>query len=43
MITDDRENIVDNPHPWIQAYFHGTRAQRFGQAIDNSGSVMHGA
>ncbi len=30
MIVDDREKIVDNPHPWIRSYFHGTRAQRFG-------------
>jgi phospholipid/cholesterol/gamma-HCH transport system ATP-binding protein len=26
--------IAANPHPWIQAYFHGDRAQRFG--------VVHG-
>jgi phospholipid/cholesterol/gamma-HCH transport system ATP-binding protein len=42
MITDDRDKIVGNPHPWIQAYFHGTRAQRFGPA-DDQGSMMHGA
>jgi len=29
MIVDERARIVDNPHPWIRAYFHGTRAQRF--------------
>ena len=29
MIVDDREKIVNNPHPWIRAYFHGARAQRF--------------
>ncbi len=29
MVQDTRERIVDNPHPWIQSYFHGTRAERF--------------
>lgn len=29
MVQDSRERIVDHPHPWIQAYFHGTRAARF--------------
>ncbi|MGC4027368.1 MAG: ATP-binding cassette domain-containing protein [Steroidobacteraceae bacterium] len=29
MIVDDRERIVNHPHPWIRAYFHGARAQRF--------------
>jgi len=29
MVQDTRERIVDYPHPWIQAYFHGTRAARF--------------
>jgi phospholipid/cholesterol/gamma-HCH transport system ATP-binding protein len=29
MVQDVRERIVDHPHPWIQAYFHGTRAVRF--------------
>jgi phospholipid/cholesterol/gamma-HCH transport system ATP-binding protein len=29
MTSDTLENIVHNPHPWIQAYFHGERAQRF--------------
>jgi len=29
MVQDTRERIVDHPHPWIQAYFHGTRAARF--------------
>jgi hypothetical protein len=28
-VQDVRERIVDHPHPWIQAYFHGTRAARF--------------
>jgi len=31
MITDTRERIVENPHPWIKEYFHGTRAARFAQ------------
>ena len=26
METDTLEGIVNNPHPWIQAYFHGERA-----------------
>jgi phospholipid/cholesterol/gamma-HCH transport system ATP-binding protein len=30
MVQDTRENIVKHPHPWIQSYFHGTRAARFG-------------
>jgi phospholipid/cholesterol/gamma-HCH transport system ATP-binding protein len=29
MVQDTRERIVDHPHPWIQAYFHGARAARF--------------
>ena len=29
MITDERGRIAANPHPWIRAYFHGTRAARF--------------
>jgi phospholipid/cholesterol/gamma-HCH transport system ATP-binding protein len=32
MVQDTRERIVDHPHPWIQAYFHGTRAARFAPA-----------
>jgi phospholipid/cholesterol/gamma-HCH transport system ATP-binding protein len=31
MTSDTLEAITRNPHPWIQAYFHGERAQRFGQ------------
>jgi len=27
--SDTLEGIVNNPHPWIQAYFHGERALRF--------------
>ena len=29
MTSDTLEGIVSNPHPWIQAYFHGERALRF--------------
>jgi phospholipid/cholesterol/gamma-HCH transport system ATP-binding protein len=31
MTSDTLERITRNPHPWIQAYFHGERAKRFGQ------------
>jgi phospholipid/cholesterol/gamma-HCH transport system ATP-binding protein len=31
MTSDTLDGITRNPHPWIQAYFHGERAQRFGQ------------
>jgi len=27
MVSDTLERIVENPDPWIQAYFHGARAQ----------------
>jgi phospholipid/cholesterol/gamma-HCH transport system ATP-binding protein len=30
MTSDTLEAITRNPHPWIQAYFHGERAKRFG-------------
>lgn len=30
LVADDLAKIVDHPHPWIQAYFHGDRARRFG-------------
>jgi phospholipid/cholesterol/gamma-HCH transport system ATP-binding protein len=30
MTSDTLEGITANPHPWIQAYFHGERAVRFG-------------
>ncbi len=29
MTSDILEGITRNPHPWIQAYFHGERALRF--------------
>jgi phospholipid/cholesterol/gamma-HCH transport system ATP-binding protein len=32
MTSDTLQGITANPHPWIQAYFHGERALRFGQA-----------
>ena len=32
MICDTLEAIVHNPHPWIQAYFHGERARARGGA-----------
>jgi phospholipid/cholesterol/gamma-HCH transport system ATP-binding protein len=37
MTSDTLEGITANPHPWIQAYFHGERALRFGQR-----SATHG-
>jgi phospholipid/cholesterol/gamma-HCH transport system ATP-binding protein len=30
MTSDTLEGITSNPHPWIQSYFHGERAKRFG-------------
>jgi phospholipid/cholesterol/gamma-HCH transport system ATP-binding protein len=27
LVVDTLEGIVDNPHPWIQRYFHGPRAR----------------
>ena len=38
LVQDTRERIVDHPHPWIQAYFRGTRAARFSNA-----EAKHGA
>lgn len=38
MTSDTLAGITGNPHPWIQAYFHGPRAQRFGQATDQHGT-----
>jgi phospholipid/cholesterol/gamma-HCH transport system ATP-binding protein len=29
LVQDTREHIVEHQHPWIQAYFRGTRAARF--------------
>jgi phospholipid/cholesterol/gamma-HCH transport system ATP-binding protein len=41
MTSDTLQGITANPHPWIQAYFHGERALRFGQGHDKDG--RHGA
>ncbi|MCB1625092.1 MAG: ABC transporter ATP-binding protein, partial [Pseudomonadales bacterium] len=30
MVTDTLAGITEYPHPWIQAYFHGERAERYG-------------
>jgi phospholipid/cholesterol/gamma-HCH transport system ATP-binding protein len=38
MTSDTLEGITANPHPWIQDYFHGERALRFGQ-----NKASHGA
>jgi phospholipid/cholesterol/gamma-HCH transport system ATP-binding protein len=35
MTSDTVQGITANPHPWIQAYFHGERALRFGQGHDS--------
>jgi hypothetical protein len=35
MTSDTLEGITSNPHPWIQSYFHGERAKRFGQRKEN--------
>jgi len=29
MVSDTLAGIMDNPHPWIQAYFHGVRAHGY--------------
>jgi phospholipid/cholesterol/gamma-HCH transport system ATP-binding protein len=42
MTSDSLDGIVRNPHPWIQSYFHGERAQRFGQE-DHAKGGDHGA
>ncbi len=42
MIVDVRERIVAHPHPWIRAYFHGTRAERFAALGPSAGGVSHG-
>ncbi|HTY48602.1 MAG TPA: ATP-binding cassette domain-containing protein [Steroidobacteraceae bacterium] len=39
MVSDTLEGIVDNPHPWIRAYFHGVRARRYIAAAGG----LHGA
>jgi phospholipid/cholesterol/gamma-HCH transport system ATP-binding protein len=35
MVSGTLVQITENPHPWIQSYFHGDRARRF--------EVSHGA
>jgi phospholipid/cholesterol/gamma-HCH transport system ATP-binding protein len=35
MISDTLEGIVQNPHPWIQEYFHGPRGR---QAVHAQGA-----
>jgi phospholipid/cholesterol/gamma-HCH transport system ATP-binding protein len=39
MVQDERARIVNHPHPWIQAYFHGARASRFAATPE----AAHGA
>jgi phospholipid/cholesterol/gamma-HCH transport system ATP-binding protein len=42
MITDTLEGIAQNPHPWIQEYFHGPRgrtAVHAREAIDTAGAA----
>jgi phospholipid/cholesterol/gamma-HCH transport system ATP-binding protein len=42
MVSGTPERIVNDPHPWIQAYFHGARArERLGQT--EAGASVHGA
>jgi phospholipid/cholesterol/gamma-HCH transport system ATP-binding protein len=38
MTSDTLEGITANPHPWIQSYFHGERALRFGQGTSTHGT-----
>lgn len=38
LVQDRRERIVENPHPWIQAYFRGTRAARFAEQEGQHGA-----
>ncbi len=40
MVSDSLEGIVQQPHPWIQAYFHGERGRRYSAA---RGDAAHGA
>jgi phospholipid/cholesterol/gamma-HCH transport system ATP-binding protein len=43
MTSDTVQGIASNPHPWIQAYFHGERALRFAQGKDEGKGGKHGA
>jgi len=38
MTSDTLQGITANPHPWIQAYFHGERALRFGPGSNTHGT-----
>jgi phospholipid/cholesterol/gamma-HCH transport system ATP-binding protein len=38
MVQDTRERIVQHQHPWIQAYFRGARATRFGRGEAKRGA-----
>jgi phospholipid/cholesterol/gamma-HCH transport system ATP-binding protein len=39
MVSDTLTGIMDNPHPWIQAYFHGVRARGYsGRAGEPDGA-----
>jgi phospholipid/cholesterol/gamma-HCH transport system ATP-binding protein len=43
MEVDTLEGIVNNPHPWIQAYFHGERARSHLAAVGpHAGDVTGG-
>ena len=37
-LAEKLEGITRNPHPWIQAYFHGERAVRFSQEKGRHGT-----
>jgi phospholipid/cholesterol/gamma-HCH transport system ATP-binding protein len=44
MTSDTLQGVTANPHPWIQAYFHGERALRFGETqVRKPGGGDHGA
>ena len=38
MVAAPLAEIVEHPHPWIQAYFHGTRGRAAAQAANAAGS-----
>jgi phospholipid/cholesterol/gamma-HCH transport system ATP-binding protein len=38
MTSDTLEGIARHPHPWIQSYFHGERAERFGHGGNHHGT-----
>ncbi|HEY0799942.1 MAG TPA: ATP-binding cassette domain-containing protein, partial [Steroidobacteraceae bacterium] len=40
MITDTLQGILENPHPWIQEYFHGPRARA--AAKETAERLAHG-